>query len=286
MTTPAARVPTSSEATDNRARRFGRAIRSHTVIARSASGRDVACQLLEGLIAPSHHEREEIFMTATSTTTDIDGHIQSDVLAELKWDARVAPNEIGVTVKKGIVTLMGSVDSYVKRWAAEEAALRVRGVRGVANDIEVKLPGFDERTDADIAAAAVNALKWDVIVPVDKIQVTVAKGWITLNGEVEWQFQKTAAERAVRNLTGTRGVSNLITVAPRVKPSALEKKIEEALLRSVKTDAERIQVDVPGSKVILKGTVRSAAEKNEAATAAWSAPGVTSVDNQIVVSYY
>ena len=126
--------------------------------------------------------------TATAAVARSDDQIQKDVLAELKWDARVQPNEIGVAVKDGVVTLMGWVDSYTKRWAAEEAAHRVRGVLAVANDIEVRLPISAERTDADIAAAAIRALEWDALVPVDKIQVTVSKGWITLKGEVEWQF--------------------------------------------------------------------------------------------------
>src|SRR5437899_8874980 len=201
--------------------------------------------------------------TATAAVARSDEQIQKDVLAELKWDARLQPNEIGVAVKYGVVTLMGWVDSYTKRWAAEEAAHRVRGVLAVANDIEVRLPISAERTDADIAAAAVRALEWDALVPVDKIQVTVSKGWITLKGEVEWQFQKQDAERVVRRLAGVKGVSNLITVKPRLTPSELKQKIEQALVRSAETDARRIAVEVEGSKVIRKGTVRYGAEKEE-----------------------
>ena len=210
--------------------------------------------------------------------------LQRDVLEEMKWDARVQPNEIGVVVKDGIVTLTGWVDSFTKKWAAEEAAVRVRGVKAVANDIEVRLPTSAERTDADIAAAALHALEWDAFIPTDKVKVTVSNGWVTLDGEVEWLFERDDAERVVRRLTGVRGVTNLIKVKSRPLPSELKQKIEDALVRSAETDAERITVEVQGSKVILKGTVRAWAEKQEAERVAWSAPGVTSVDNRITIS--
>jgi osmotically-inducible protein OsmY len=222
---------------------------------------------------------------AVTTETRTDTQIQSDVLAELKWEPRVQPNEIGVAVKNGVVTLTGRVDSYTKKWAAEDAAHRVRGVKAVANDIEVRLSTADERTDADLAAAVVRALEWDASISVDKLDVTVSKGWVTLKGEVEWQYQKQDAERVVRRLVGVTGVSNMITVRPRVTASDLKQKIEKALIRSAETDAKRITVEVDGSAVILKGTVRSWAEKQEAEREAWAAPGVTSVDNRITISF-
>src|SRR5437899_1031666 len=223
--------------------------------------------------------------TATAAVARSDEQIQKDVLAELKWDARLQPNEIGVAVKDGVVTLMGWVDSYTKRWAAEEAAHRVRGVLAVANDIEVRLPISAERTDADIAAAAVRALEWDAFLPVDKIQVTVSKGWVTLKGEIEWQYQKDDAERVVRRLTGVKGVTNLIVVKPQASPSDIKSKIEQALVRNAELDAKRITVEVQGSKVMLKGTVRSWAEREEAERQAWLAPGVTEVDNRITIEF-
>jgi osmotically-inducible protein OsmY len=220
---------------------------------------------------------------AVSTEPRSDQGIQSDVLAELKWDARVKPNEIGVTVIDGIVTLTGWVDSYTKKWAAEQAALRVRGVKAVANDIDVRLSPLHERTDADIAGTAVYALESDAFVSVDNLELTVSKGWVTLKGEVEWQYQKEDAEQVVRRLSGVKGVTNLIDIKPQAVPTNIKTQIEQALVRSAHVDAQRIRVDVNGSNVALNGTVHSWAEREEAERQAWLAPGVASVDNQIAV---
>lgn len=213
--------------------------------------------------------------------TDLE--LKKAVEAELNFEPSINAAEIGVAVKDGVVTLTGRVDSYWTKVAAERAAARVAGVKAIANDLEIRLPTSSERTDEDIARAAVNALEWDVLVPSDSIKVSVSKGWVTLEGEVDWHYQKDAAERAVRRLIGVRGVSNLIEVKPHVRPTQVKAQIEEALKRSAELDANRITVETDGDKVILRGTVRSWAEREEAERAAWRAPGVRSVDNRITV---
>ena len=209
--------------------------------------------------------------------------IQSDVLAELEWEPSVRAEDIGVTVHHGVVTLTGEVDGYPEKIAAEHAAQRVGGVKAVANELKVTLPGEHQRNDTDIAEAAVGALAWSYNVPKDGIRVSVRNGWITLEGSVDWQYQRDAAYRAVSNLKGVVGVSNSILVKPRVTPQQIKGKIESALTRSAVADAARVTVVTEGGKVMLRGNVRSQAERTDVERAAWSAPGVTSLESFIEV---
>ena len=212
-----------------------------------------------------------------------DKEIRDAVLRELEWEPQVQSTEIGVAVKDGVVTLTGYVDSYSKRYHAERAALRVQGVQAVANDLEVKLPFSSERTDEDIARAAVQALSSRITVPHDRVKVAVRDGWISLEGDVEWRYQREAAESAVRHLIGVKGVTNLITVKPRVSPADVRAKIEAALKRAAELDAQRIKVETQDGKVVLRGNVRAWIEREEAERAAWRAPGVRDVENRISI---
>ena len=211
-----------------------------------------------------------------------DMELQRDVLDEIAWEPSVCVPEIGVTVRDGIVALTGSVDNLPAKWAAENAALRVSGSRAVVNNIEVKLSTDNRRSDGDLALAACTILEWNVVLP-KNLQVAVDDGWIILTGKVQWWFQKIAAEEAVRWLTGVKGVTNNITVKPRVTPFPFQGKIEAALQRCATLDAERIQVTTEDGKIMLEGTVGSWAEKEAVENAAWSAPGVTHVDNKLSI---
>jgi len=213
-----------------------------------------------------------------------DSEVERDVKEELRWNPDLDATDIAVSVRKGVVTLTGFVRSYVDRLEAEAAAKRVAGVVGVANDIEVRLPSVDERPDPDMARDAVSALKVQLPFSSERIKVIVKSGWVTLEGEVEWQYQKTTAELAVRRIKGVKGVTNLIQLKPRAEPSEIKKKITDAFKRNAEVDANRIQIETNGSEVILKGSVRSWIEREEAERVAWSAPGVTKVEDRVVVA--
>jgi osmotically-inducible protein OsmY len=210
-----------------------------------------------------------------------DEQLRRDVLAELEYDPSIDARKIGVAVEDGIVTLTGEVSTFAEKWNAERAVERVEGVRGIVNRIEVKIVG--DYSDTDIAREAADALRWNLMVPPGKVIPKVENGYITLTGEVNYDFQRRAAEKAVRYIPGVKGVINLITIKPKVEPREIKEKIEEALKRMATVDAGNIQVEVQGSEIVLRGTVRSWAERHEAEKAAWSAPGVTSVKNYITV---
>jgi osmotically-inducible protein OsmY/prolyl-tRNA editing enzyme YbaK/EbsC (Cys-tRNA(Pro) deacylase) len=209
--------------------------------------------------------------------------LQQDVIDELMWEPSIDAAAIGVAVEDGVVTLSGHVPSFAEKWAAEFAAKRVAGVRAVADEIMVRLPGASARTDSDIARAALHVLEWDVWVPEQRVTVVVSDGWVKLDGTVDTQHQKLAAERAVHSLTGVKGVTNLIKVTPTVQPADVFTKITGALQRSAVLDARQIQAETLGGKVVLHGTVRSWDERETAERAAWAAPGVAELDNQIAV---
>ena len=212
-----------------------------------------------------------------------DRDIERDVREELQWDPDLDATDIAVSVRDGVVTLTGFVKSYTDKYEAEAAAKRVAGVSAVANDLEVRMPSVDERPDPEIARDAVSAIKSQRPISSERIKVVVKNGRVTLEGQVEWQYQKNTAENAVRRIKGVKGVSNLIVLKPSAEPTEIKSKIMEAFKRNAELDANSIQVEANGSEVILKGTVRSWVEREEAERVAWSAPGVTRVEDRIVV---
>ena len=210
--------------------------------------------------------------------------LRRDVLDELDWDPEVDATKIGVTAADGVVTLTGIVRSFTDRWMAEKIAKRVAGVEGVANELHVALVDEDRRDDTDIAISAINALEWNSRVPKDRVKITVREGWLQVEGEVEWEFQRRAAEDAVRWLRGVRGVTNAIVVNPHVSADDVKQKIETAIRRNAEIDANAIHVETLDTTVTLTGKVRSFAEREDAVHAAWSAPGVTRVIDHIAIA--
>ena len=214
-----------------------------------------------------------------------DSQLQQDVMAELKWEPAVHAAQIGVEVKDGIVTLDGEVSSYAEKWNAERAAQRVNGVKALAVEMKVKLSGFGKRTDADIAQSATNILSWTSSLPEDAIKVLVEDGWLTLSGDVEWQYQRQAATDSVRNLVGVTGVSNQIAIKPSLTASVVKSDIEAALKRRATADAKAIAVNVKGADVTLTGTVHSWAERDLATRSAWGSSGVRNVVDKLNLVY-
>jgi osmotically-inducible protein OsmY len=213
-----------------------------------------------------------------------DAQVQQDVLDELKWDPSFNAAQIGVEVRAGAVTLTGHVDSHAQKWEAERAALRVVGVMALAVAIEVKLPGSSQRDDADIARAAENVLLWTVDLPEDRLKVMVEGGWLTLFGHVDWHYQSVAAAQAVSRLMGVRGVSNQITIEPRLAVASVKADIDLALRRRARLETERVHVAVEGADVILSGAVRTWEEKELARHTAWCTPGVLQVIDKLTIT--
>jgi len=214
-----------------------------------------------------------------------DKQLKNDILAELRWEPSVNAEQIGVEVKDGVVTLAGHVDSFVEKWAAEKAAKKVSGVRALAVEMDVKLPSLSQRNDADIARSADSALEWTTYLPRNAIKIQVEGGWVTLDGDVEWEYQRRAALSAVRNLMGVKGINNNIVIKSKVTANGVKADIIDALKRRAITDSQKIVVDVHGADVTLSGTVDNWAERDLARHSAWSTAGVQNVQNNIIVAY-
>jgi osmotically-inducible protein OsmY len=212
-----------------------------------------------------------------------DLEIQQDVLTHLKWQPSINASNIGVAVKDGIVTLCGHVDSYYQKLAAENATKKVTGVRAIAEDIQVGVSPIFQKTDAEIAESVLNALKWHSAVPEDKLKVKVDDGFVTLEGEVDWEYQRNSAKNAVSNLLGVKNVTNNIVIKPRLTPTDIKSKISEALHRTATVDAGKVSVDINGTRVMLYGSVKSFAEKDDIEDAVWCAPGVSTIESHLTV---
>ena len=213
-----------------------------------------------------------------------DKQLQESIVKALDWEPAVNAAQIGTTVQQGVVTLTGRVGTLREKWMAEKTARHVWGVRAIANELEVAPDGFAARSDTAVASAAVNALNWNSSIPPETVQVTVRDGWVTLNGTVPWQYQKTAAEKAMAHLYGVKGVSNAIVVRSPVVADDVRRKIEEAFKRSADIDAKHLSVETRNGTVVLKGTVHSLSERDAAEHAAWAAPGVVAIDDRLVVA--
>jgi osmotically-inducible protein OsmY len=220
-----------------------------------------------------------------STIEKTDTELQKDVMSELKYDPSVKVSDIGVIAKNGTVTLNGYATSYSEKWEAVHATKRVAGVKAIADDIEIQLPASYHRTDTDIAAAAINQIEWSTTIPNGTVQATVRDGWITLEGQVEWWYQKNAAGSLVKQMAGVKGVTNSISISPKVTKKAVETDIKSAFKRSAMLDAKHIRVETSGNNIILHGQVRNYSEYDEAERVAWSEPGVSSVDNRLEVDW-
>jgi osmotically-inducible protein OsmY len=222
-------------------------------------------------------------MINTLDKTDLE--LKNDVLSELTYEPSVKVTDIGVLVKDGMVTLNGYATSYIEKWSAVNAVKRVTGVKAITDEIEVKIPDVDRRTDEDITLAAINQIEWSTTIPLDTVEVIVSDGWVSLAGEVEWWYQQNAAINLVQQMAGVTGVSNGISVKSKAVKMAIEKDINSALKRSAIVDVDQIQVESANNKVVLRGEVRSFAARDEAERIAWSETGVCSVDNHLGVNW-